>query len=560
MAPAMTEARRNMVAQNMTDPNVTKLFYNGRECAEVETKVTGKVPQWISGCMNRNGPGIFDIGDDTYGHWFDPLALMHSFNIKDGKATYRSKFLESDVYKGNTSKGRIVYSGFGTQVAADPCKHMFQNFMSFFKPENQTSGDNCNVNMWPIGDKYYAITETTSMREIDPVTLNTGERLNTTDFVAIHTQTGHPHTDRDGTCYVLGTQFGRETNYVFYKIPKGGNFEDLKIVGKSPATNPLEPCYYHSFMITENWILLNETPMRLHVTDMVKVKAKGQGVGKAMQWHKDYDAIIHIINKHTGEPHPMSRKIKSKGYICFHHSNAYEEDGHIVIDCTPSWKQENVDYTIDRLRSADMMKDWLETNEKTNDAHRFCFPLDSEKRPLGTNLNTISNATAEMKTDGTMWITSEPLYNTTEEEWRNHVGPHGFEFCRINYANYNGIKHRYIWGNGFGTMLPDRILKCDTKTKEWTKWQEKETYPSEPVFVCRPGGTEEEDGVLLSVLIYSDKTKPIELLILDPKDLSEIARCKTEITEQPYAFHHTYFPMDFATKTRQPPNGQLAVN
>jgi len=29
-----------------------------------------------------------------------------------------------------------------------------------------------NVNMWPIGDKYYAITETTSMREINPVTLD----------------------------------------------------------------------------------------------------------------------------------------------------------------------------------------------------------------------------------------------------------------------------------------------------------------------------------------------------------------------------------------------------
>ena len=64
--------------------------------------------------------------------------------------------------------------------------------------------------MWPIGDKYYAITETTSMREIDPVTLNTGERLNTTDFVAIHTQTGHPHTDRDGTCYVLGADLKKK--------------------------------------------------------------------------------------------------------------------------------------------------------------------------------------------------------------------------------------------------------------------------------------------------------------------------------------------------------------
>ena len=81
--------------------------------------------------------------------------------------------------------------------------------------------------------QYYAITETTAVREINPVTLETGPRVDTTDFVAVHTQTGHPHTDRDGTSYVMGTQFGRETNYVFYKIPKGGSMKDLTIVGKS---------------------------------------------------------------------------------------------------------------------------------------------------------------------------------------------------------------------------------------------------------------------------------------------------------------------------------------
>ena len=47
-----------------------------------------------------------------------------------------------------------------------------------------------------MGDKYYAITETTSMREIDPITLETGPRVNASDFVAMHTQTGHPHTGR----------------------------------------------------------------------------------------------------------------------------------------------------------------------------------------------------------------------------------------------------------------------------------------------------------------------------------------------------------------------------
>ena len=46
------------------------------------------------------------------------------------------------------------------------------------------------------------------------------------------------------------------------------------------ASNPLEPCYYHSFVITENWIILNETPMRLHVGEMIPAKAKGHGVAK----------------------------------------------------------------------------------------------------------------------------------------------------------------------------------------------------------------------------------------------------------------------------------------
>ena len=44
-------------------------------------------------------------------------------------------------------------------------------------------------------------------------------------------------------------------------------------------------------------------------------------------------------------------------------------------------------------------------------------------------------------------------------------------------------------------------------------------YPSEPVFVNRPGSTDEQDGVLLSILIYSDNKRPIQLIALDPKDL-----------------------------------------
>jgi len=72
---------------------------------------------------------------------------MHSFKIQNGKVTYRSQFLQSDVYNKTTKAGRIVHSGFGTTIANDPCQHMFQKFVSFFKPENQKPGDNWYVNI-----------------------------------------------------------------------------------------------------------------------------------------------------------------------------------------------------------------------------------------------------------------------------------------------------------------------------------------------------------------------------------------------------------------------------
>lgn len=46
----------------------------------------GNLPGWLRGTLLRNGPGMFTVGDTTYNHWFDGMALMHSFAFKDGKA------------------------------------------------------------------------------------------------------------------------------------------------------------------------------------------------------------------------------------------------------------------------------------------------------------------------------------------------------------------------------------------------------------------------------------------------------------------------------------------
>lgn len=59
----------------------------------------------------------------------------------------------------------------------------------------------------------------------------------------------------------------------------------------------------------------------------------------------------------------------------------------------------------------------------------------------------------------------------------------------------------------------------------------------EPVFVPRPGGSAEDDGVLLSLLTTAAGDSA--MLCLDARDLTELARVQLPI-RVPYRFHGTF--------------------
>lgn len=92
----------------------------------VEGVVSGEIPSWINGQLLRNGPGSIKVGEMTFNHLFDAAALLHRFNIADGKVTYQCKFLESETYKKNQAANRIVVSEFGTALVPDPCQSIFE--------------------------------------------------------------------------------------------------------------------------------------------------------------------------------------------------------------------------------------------------------------------------------------------------------------------------------------------------------------------------------------------------------------------------------------------------
>lgn len=55
----------------------------------------GSIPPWLQGTLLRNGPGLFSVGNTSYKHWFDGMALIHSFTFKDGEK--KTKHL-NDIY------------------------------------------------------------------------------------------------------------------------------------------------------------------------------------------------------------------------------------------------------------------------------------------------------------------------------------------------------------------------------------------------------------------------------------------------------------------------------
>ncbi len=111
---------------------------------------------------------------------------------------------------------------------------------------------------------------------------------------------------------------------------------------------------------------------------------------------------------------------------------------------------------------------------------------------------------------------------------------------RINFSRCNGRPYRYAYGNATsGAPFLKDIVKLDVESGEYRGWSEEDQWAGEPVFVARPDATEEDDGVLLSVVLDGISGTSY-LLVLDAADLSEVARAHAPHLV-PLGFHGQFF-------------------
>ncbi|XP_049897032.1 carotenoid-cleaving dioxygenase, mitochondrial isoform X1 [Epinephelus moara] len=505
----------------------------------ISAKVEGTIPTWINGNFLRNGPGKFEFGNTHYNHWFDGMAMLHRFHINQGQVTYMSRFLKSDAYLMNSEKNRIMMSEFGTLAMPDPCKNFFLRFLSRFEMIKPT--DNASVSFVKYKGDYYVSTETNFMHRVNPENLETLQQVDWSKFIAVNGATAHPHYDPDGTTYNMGNSYGAKgALYNIIRVPSEKKdatetLEGAKVLCSIMPVNKSHPSYYHSFAMSENYIVFIEQPIKMDLLKIVTCNLRGKALNEGIYWDPKLETVFHVINKHTGEVSAV--KYHAKAMATFHQINAFEEDGFLMVDlCCQDDGEAINNYLLQNLRKSGEALDEVYNTLSRPLPRRFVLPLNvNHDTPANQNLNKRSSSTATC-----VKLSKEKVFCQHEDLHGDDLYEYGgLEFPQINYGKYNTQPYRYFYGCGFRHLVGDSLLKMDLKDKSLKVWYQKGFFPSEPVFVPSPDAVEEDDGVILSVVLTPSQDKATFLLVLDAKTFKELGRANVPVN-MAYGFHGTF--------------------
>ncbi|KAK8747233.1 hypothetical protein OTU49_016702 [Cherax quadricarinatus] len=484
---------------------------------------TGVIPTWLRGALLRNGPGRIQVGEYQYNHVFDGSALLHRFHFSDGLVTYQNKFLESRSYLKDTRAQRIVVNYFGTRAHPDPCATIMQNITSKFTLEDHFT-DNAQISLYPYGDGLYALTETPFIYRIDPDTLNTHEKVNLTNHIAVFTHTAHPHVDRDGTVYNIGQGVGpMGPKYHICMFPKNKidskgrvrtPFQRARVVASVAARWRLNPCYMHSFAITDNYWVLIEQPLVVSVSKILRVLIKHDALIDALQWWEK-ETKIHVVSRETGTV--TNTQYVTETFFFLHTINAYEDSDHIVLDIASYKNAEMLQCMfVEALKNAAYDPTFAQMFRGR--PKRWVLPLHPNKNAEpNANLISLPNTSCHAR-----WAKKNLVYVTPEL-----IVDIGCEVPRIHYDEHNGRHYRYFYAicSDVDHRSPGTLVKADVVNKTHLEWSEHNVYPSEPIFVPTPGAQREDDGVVLSALLRAKGLdQQVCILVLDACTFTEVGR------------------------------------
>lgn len=459
--------------------------------------VVGHLPSCLDGEFVRVGPNPKFAPVAGY-HWFDGDGMIHGLRIKDGKATYVSRYVKTSRLKQEEYFGKAKFMKIGD------LKGMFGLFIVQINILREKLGvldmsygnGTANTALIYHHGKLLALQEADKpyvLRVLEDGDLQTLGLMDYDDKLA-HSFTAHPKVDPiTGEMFTFGYQ--HTPPYVTYRVvTKEGIMLD-----PVPITLP-KPVMMHDFAITDNYAIFMDLPLYFSPKDMVKG-------GLIMSYDTTKKARFGILPRYAKDDLQMQWFELPNCYI-FHNANAWEEGDEVIL------------YTC-RLPDLD---------------------LEMVSGAVKENMKNFQNELYEMR------------FNLKSgEASQKKLSESAVDFPRIN-EKYIGRKQRYVYGTVLDSVTQVKgLVKFDLQAEPEIGKSQIEVggnvlgvfcfgpgrFGSEAIFVPRDSGPdlEEDDGYLIC-FVHDENTGKSEVNVFDAKTMSpEPVAIVYLPTRVPYGFH-----------------------
>jgi carotenoid cleavage dioxygenase-like enzyme len=268
-------------------------------------EVTGELPIGLDGTLFRNGPNPqFMPLDPRQHHWFAGDGMIHAFTLRDGRASYRNRWVRTHKWNAENAAGHALPRSFGQPQG--PHSDI---------PDTGVA----NTNIIFHAGRLLALEEAHLPFELDRTTLAT---RGVQDFGGVLEGpfTAHPKIDpASGDLVFFGyAASGRlSTDMTHGTIAADGTvmrFEQFE----APYSSMV-----HDFAVTERHVVFPILP--LHGS-----RARAQEGRMPYAWEPALGAHIGIIRRDLGIASLRWFRAET-GYV-FHVLNAWDEGSRIIVD------------------------------------------------------------------------------------------------------------------------------------------------------------------------------------------------------------------------------------
>ena len=450
------------------------------ELTDNHLPLDGSIPPWLSGKLLRNGPGAFEGGGERMAHWFDGLSMLRKYTFADGEVRYSNRFLRTESYDA------AMAGNLSGQFATD--ERGLEKVLGWLRrlgPPEPT--DNANVHVARLNGEFVALTEVPRWVRFDDETLATPGEFVFQDLETHHMITAHlvddPHR---GEHVGHALTFGRTHEYRLFRIPQGTKRREE--IAAIPAD---DPAYVHSVGVSEDHVVLVETPLRIDI--LQAVSPFSEGLFEMLEWHPDRETTVYVVSRDTGN---VVTQTTAAPFFTFHTVNAFDDSGDVVVDL--------IAFEDEQIVNALALDGLAERG----------FEDVPPGRLVRYRVSPDGSLTSEQLYDGGIELPTVPRQVTTRP-------------------------YRYAYGQSTDREGTNGLVKIDTERGTAREFWERNLYIEEPCMVQHPDAEAEDNGVVLAPALDVAAEQSL-LLCFDATTLSELGRARVPHAI-PFGFHGRFF-------------------